>query len=115
MSDEIKENKKHIKKVGTFTTGICLILIGITIFISLFIGIKILKYMIYAWPLILILIGTEIIYYSTKENIELKYDFWGVILLIILFFGSICGSAFSNIVLNNELRINQYIERNINI
>lgn len=111
----MQEDKKKIKKVGTFTTGLCLILLGVTIFVSLFIGSKVLNYLLYAWSAILIFIGVEILYYGNKEGIELKYDFWGVILLIILFFGSIFGSAFTNVVLNNTTKINEYIDKNINI
>lgn len=107
------ENTKT-KKVGTFTIGFCLILIGIAAFTSMFIGIKVLKYTLYAWPIILILIGAEILYYSTKENITLKYDLLGIILLCFIFgvtiFGSIASQALNDYIDNRDYYIEKIAE-----
>ena len=57
------------------------------------------------WPLIIISIGIEIIYYSNKNDIEIKYDFWGIILTGIVVFFGILFSLFNygvNKVLYNE-------------
>ena len=91
------ENKK-VKRIGTFTLGFCLIVIGITAILSMFIGIKVLKYTLYAWPIIIILIGCEILYYNSKKDITLKYDFWGTVLLIIIFLTAVFGSITSHVV-----------------
>ncbi|MDD2627550.1 MAG: hypothetical protein PHR25_02540 [Clostridia bacterium] len=93
----MNENKK-IKRIGTLTLGICLILIGFASFLSMFIGIKILKYVLYAWPLILIFIGIEILLYSKKDDVILKYDILGLLLLGIVLVTSILSSLTFNIV-----------------
>lgn len=93
----MNENKK-IKRIGTLTIGICLILIGFSSFLSMFIGIKILKYVLYAWPLILIFTGIEILLYNKKDDVILKYDILGVFLLGIVLVTSILGSLTFNIV-----------------
>lgn len=91
-------NNKKIKRIGTLTIGICLILIGFSSFLSMFIGIKVLKYVLYAWPLILIFIGIEILLYSKNDDVILKYDILGVFLLGIVLVTSILGSLTFNIV-----------------
>ncbi len=91
-------NNKKIKRIGTLTIGICLILIGSSSFLSMFIGIKVLKYVLYAWPLILIFIGIEILLYSKNDDVILKYDILGVFLLGIVLVTSILGSLTFNIV-----------------
>ena len=109
------ENKK-IKKVGTFTFGFCLIVIGIAAFLSMFIGIKALQYTLYAWPVIIILIGFEVLYYNAKEDITLKYDILGTILLGIVFitavFGSITTHALNEFIANKEYYINSFKDIN---
>lgn len=107
------ENTK-IKKVGTFTIGFCLILIGFATFVSMFIGVKVLKYTLYAWPVIIILIGAEILYYSSKENITLKYDLLGIILLCFIFgitiLGSIASQALNDYIDNRDYYIEKIAE-----
>ena len=77
------------RRVGTFTSGIVLVMVG-TIFLLRLIFPSI-SYLFIAslWPLVLILLGVEIIiaYAINKEEI-MKYDFGGVIILIMLSFFS---------------------------
>ena len=75
------------RTVGTFTTGIVLILFGIMFLLRLmYPGFN---YLIIAslWPVILILLGVEIIiaYIINKEDV-MKYDFHAIILIILLSF-----------------------------
>lgn len=90
IKDEKKENsvnnKKQLKtkKVGRLTFGITLILLGISIFIQSIVSLDILKYVLMMWPLIFISLGIEVIHYSRKEEIDLKYDVWGTILIFII-------------------------------
>ena len=75
------------RRVGTFTTGIVLIMFGIMFLLRpLYPSINYLK-IASLWPLILVLIGIEIIvaYLINKEEI-MKYDFAAIILIIILGF-----------------------------
>jgi len=105
------ENKK-IKKIGTFTFGFCLIVIGIAAFMSMFIGIEVLRYTLYAWPIILILVGIEVIYYNSREDIALKYDILGTFLLGIVFvtavFGSIASQALNEFIQNKDYYFKQF-------
>lgn len=105
------ENKR-IKKIGTFTFGFCLIVIGIATFLSMFIGIEVLRYTLYAWPIVLILIGIEILYYNSREDITLKYDILGTFLLgtvfVISIFGSIASQALNEFIQNKDFYIEQF-------
>lgn len=73
------------RRVGTFTTGILMVVFGILFLLRLiYPGIN---YLIIAsmWPLIFVLLGIEIIiaYLVNKEGI-IKYDFSAIILIILL-------------------------------
>ena len=75
------------RKVGTFTTGIVLIIFGI-LFLLRLTAFNV-DYLLIAslWPLVLILLGIEIImaYLANKEEI-MRYDFGAIILVILLSF-----------------------------
>ncbi|MGH4122075.1 MAG: LiaI-LiaF-like domain-containing protein [Clostridium sp.] len=75
------------RRVGTFTTGIVLVMFGIMFLLRL-INPSI-NYLRVAslWPLVLVLLGIEIIvaYVINKEEI-MKYDFKAIILIIIVSF-----------------------------
>lgn len=75
------------RRVGTFTTGIVMVIFGIMFLLRL-VNPNI-NYVIIAsmWPLILVLLGIEIIiaYLINKEEI-MKYDFSAIILIILLSF-----------------------------
>ena len=75
------------RRVGTFTTGIVLVMFGIMFLLRL-INPNI-KYLLIAsmWPLVLVLLGIEIIvaYLINKEEI-MKYDFGAIILIIMVSF-----------------------------
>lgn len=71
------------RRVGTFTTGIVLVMFGIMFLLRLIY--PSINYLLIAslWPLVLILLGIEIImaYLINKEEI-MKYDFQAIILII---------------------------------
>lgn len=105
------ENKKR-KIIGRTTFGIALILFGISLVIQTLFTLDILRYVLMLWPLIIISLGIEIIYYSNKNDIEIKYDFWGIILTGIVIFFGIIFSLFNygvNKVLYNDDVI-QYLQ-----
>jgi len=78
------KSKVKKRKVGRLTFGITLILLGISIFIQSIVSLDILKYVLMMWPLIFISLGIEVIHYSRKEEVDLKYDVWGIILIFII-------------------------------
>ena len=64
--------------------------IGIAILIQLFVKQDIFKYVMTMWPVIFILLGIEILYYSYKKDIEIKYDVLGILFtFLLIIFGSI--------------------------
>lgn len=79
-----------IKKIGRNTFGITFIIVGIAIILQLFIKYDIFKYAMLMWPVVLILLGIEILYYSHKKDITIKYDGIGIFLtFLVIIFGSI--------------------------
>ena len=105
------ENKKR-KIIGRTTFGIALVLFGISLVIQTLFSLDILRYVLMLWPLIIISLGIEIIYYSNKNDIEIKYDFWGIILTGIVVFFGILFSLFNygvNKVLYNE-DVKEYVQ-----
>ena len=79
------------RRVGTFTTGIVLIMFGIMFLLRL--ANPSIDYLKIAslWPLVLVILGIEIIvaYLINKEDI-MKYDFGAIVLIIMLSFFAMC-------------------------
>lgn len=74
-------------RVGTFSMGITLILLGVVLFTSQILGFNITHIMLSWWPIILVVLGIEILIFLFKAKDKeplLKYDF-----LSILFVGII--------------------------
>lgn len=83
-------------RVGTFSMGILLIILGITLFISLIKDFSAINYLISAWPIILIILGAEIllyIYFSKDDQPKVKYDFLSMLFVIII--GTIAIGSYS--------------------
>lgn len=77
----MEENKKQIR-IGKVTFGVVLILVGIMIFIQTLTSLDILRFVFMLWPLVLIILGIEILMFKDKENV--KYDIWGGIFTVII-------------------------------
>lgn len=77
-NEENSTKKLKTRKIGRFTFGIVLVLIGILIFVQTFTTIDTLRYIMMLSPLIFISLGLEVLILSRKNDI--KYDFIGVIL-----------------------------------
>ena len=88
------ENTKKII-IGRKTFGISLILFGITLVIQTMFTLDILRYVLMIWPLIIVSLGIEIVYYSSKDKIDTKYDFWGTVLTGLVVVSGICFSIFN--------------------
>lgn len=106
---------KKIVRVGRTTFGVSLILVGITIIIATFCSIDVLRITLMFWPAILIFAGCEILYFSKKENTDIKYDFFGMILTALVIFSSFIFSGvnyFVNKILYEDEIKNAIIENN---
>lgn len=82
------ENVIKKKRIGVITFGITMILLGICIFLQTILKTDIFRYMLMLWPLVFIILGTEVLYYVYRKDVEIKYDILSIFLIFtILFFG----------------------------
>lgn len=73
------------RRIGTFTMGLCLLIFGILFLVHLFIPTLDYLLIFHLWPVIFILLGVEILYYSLRGGDKLmRYDIAAVILIIVL-------------------------------
>ena len=71
---------KRVIKIGRFTFGLGLIFCGIMITVATFFTLDVLKVVLNLWPILLIVMGCEILFYSRKESVLIKYDVLGMFL-----------------------------------
>lgn len=85
---------QNVRRVGTFTMGVCLILAGILAIYGLFNpAVNVLSLLRYA-PVVLIALGVEILIVAVfGRNVKLRYDFLSVIVCMLLIGGTLCVSA----------------------
>ncbi|NLY42524.1 MAG: hypothetical protein GX066_00795 [Clostridiaceae bacterium] len=80
----MKENR-----VGTVTMAIVLIAFGVIIFVSQISGSTAIHLVFKIWPLMLILLGFEILYYrflSRDKDAPIKYDIFSIFFVMIILF-----------------------------
>ncbi|KOF58187.1 hypothetical protein AGR56_00625 [Clostridium sp. DMHC 10] len=89
-------NRKH--RVGTFTTGLLLIIFGVLYLLKIFFPSINYYFILSLWPLILIFIGIEIIAaYIMNKDENIKYDTGAIILSVFLSFFAM-GIAFMQFI-----------------
>lgn len=72
-------------KVGTLSMGLLLIALGILLLGNTFWDISIAQIITYGWPLVLIILGIEVIAYSFfKKDKPIKFDIFSIIILILV-------------------------------
>ncbi len=100
-------NRNH--KVGTFSAGIVLIVLGMLFMLKTFGNILDYAIILSLWPVILILLGIEILisYFIQKEE-KLKYDGGAIFIVIILTLFSMF-MAFSEVFIREFPNIRQYL------
>jgi hypothetical protein len=77
-------------RVGTFSMGATLIILGLFLFFSKFLGLHLAEVLMAWWPVLLVVLGIEILVYlflSRQEQPVLKYDFLSI------FFVGLIGTA----------------------
>ncbi len=89
------------RRVGTLTAGIILVIFGV-IFLLRLVTANINIYLIASlWPIILVLLGIEIIVaYIINQEEKMKYDFGAIVLVIILVFFAM-GMGVAEFVINH--------------
>ena len=76
-----------IKRVGTISMGVVLIAFGVILFLSQINKFSALNMVLKTWPVILILIGLEVLWYryvSKDEGMVIKYDFFSIFIIFII-------------------------------
>lgn len=81
-----------VRRVGSITGGTILILIGVLCLIHIFYPALQYEYILRGWPLILILIGVEMLIanVANTEQMEIKYDVAAIVLVFILVIFAMC-------------------------
>lgn len=90
MEKEAEKNSRPVRRIGTFTMGVALILAGCCILYWLVNPMVIPGFLAYFGPAILIMLGCEILYnYFRFQGTRFKYDIFGAIICFFL----VCGCA----------------------
>ena len=85
---------RKVRRVGTFTMGLCLVVVGIALVINMFRPSWNMLYLFRLAPLVLVALGVELLIASaTKGDTKLKYDFLSVILCFFLLVTGFIGVA----------------------
>ncbi|MFZ3589433.1 LiaF transmembrane domain-containing protein [Bacillus sp. DJP31] len=74
-------------RVGTVSMGLSLVLLGVLLFVSQMKGTQMVEPLLVWWPLILVVLGLEIIVFlflSKQENPIVKYDFFSILFVGVL-------------------------------
>lgn len=99
--------ENNVIKVGRKTAGIIFLLAGILIVVGMYNPIISFEIICSLWPLILICLGLEVLYYSFKKDVETKIEFKTIIFLIIIIgmciFAYTCNEILA--VLQNEAMV----------
>lgn len=88
-------------RVGTLSMGILLILFGCTLFISQLKGWPSVEQIFKLWPIILIMLGLEVLgylFFSRKEMSRVKYDGFSIFIILLIMLFSIGAYAVKMLV-----------------
>ncbi len=97
------------RAVGTFTMGICFVVFGAIFFINAISHVIPYDFVLYAWPVILILLGIEVLVnYALNKEEKSHYDGTSIFLLIALTLFSLCMGAVGFAVEHNA-ELHQFI------
>ncbi len=80
------------RRVGSITSGVILILVGVLCLVHIFYPALRYEYILRGWPLILVLIGVEILLANLikSDSVVIKYDTAAVVLVFILVVFALC-------------------------
>ena len=91
-----------IRRVGTLTCGIVLVFVGVLCLVHIFYPMLRYEYILRGWPIILILVGIEMLAANMihSDEIQLKYDTAAIILVFILVIFAVCMGFVEYVVSN---------------
>jgi hypothetical protein len=100
--------KKVTRRIGSFTFGIMMILMGINIFLQTITSADFFRFTLSLWPIVFVSLGIETLYFTNKKNVEIKYDILGVFtIFIVLFLGIIFSTVnygINKVLYNKEVK-----------
>lgn len=110
------------RRVGTISMAIVLIAFGLLLFIAQFSKIAAIDIIIKVWPMILILIGIEILYFVHKNkdkdnNFTIRYDIFSmfIVFVILIINIGIYGLMETGVMDYIKLRVSEEIRYEIDI
>lgn len=103
------------KRVGTISMGLVLIFFGVIMLIGQVSSISAVELFMKFWPIILILLGLEILFYVYKnntENTKIKYDVFSIFIVtsVLIVNITLYGLMETGIMDLIKLRVDQEIE-----
>lgn len=74
-------------RVGTLSMGVSMIVLGLVLLISLMGGYTVADQLMTIWPIILVMIGGEVLLliFRSKEETKIKYDVFSMIMIFLIF------------------------------
>jgi len=109
------------KRVGTISMAIVLIALGVLIFYSQINKVSTLNIALKLWPLILILLGLEILYYRFiyKEDVIVKYDILSIFIVFAILIANLGIFALTETGLLSKIRVyaitdNYHLDMDVN-
>ncbi|SET73184.1 hypothetical protein SAMN05421676_107110 [Salinibacillus kushneri] len=94
-------------RIGTFSMGLLLILLGVTLLVANFGNEKVVKMLLVWWPVILVVIGLEVLIYlfSSKEKMPfLKFDVLSIVFIGLIGFAGISFYMASSLGIVDEVK-----------
>jgi hypothetical protein len=107
----MESEKKKSVRVGSFTFGIMMILIGVNILLQTISNLDLFRFTLSLWPIVFIILGIETLYYTYKKDVEIKYDILGIFTIFIVLFLGIIFSGINYGV--NKILYNKQISSDI--
>lgn len=79
------------RRVGTFTLGVVLLVFGVLFLLHIFFKGMEYYFIFELWPIILILLGGEVLYYALhQKQLQYKYDFAAIVIVMMLVVFALC-------------------------
>lgn len=73
------------RRAGTFTLGLMLIVFGVLFLLRIFLPTLSFSVILSLWPIVFVSLGIEVlIAYFVNDAEKLRYDLWGVALILVL-------------------------------
>ncbi|WP_010245396.1 LiaF transmembrane domain-containing protein [Acetivibrio cellulolyticus] len=88
-------------RVGTLSMGLILIALGIIMWVSQISGISVIEHIVKWWPVVLIILGIEVLVYiflSKQEEPKVKFDIFSIIIISIIMMASIGTYAVTSLI-----------------